>query len=671
MELSARKWLAALVLAALGLGLWATLTLSMDGVAQAGQPVSAGVPGGALTSTPSSTSTDTSTPTTTRTATNTRTPTNTRTVTPTPTCGGSGPWTLASSLPLAARNFGMDNDGTYAYTVGGSASSVALNRLSRYDPVANAWVTMTPMPDPAIGPSLVYAPNTNKLYVFGGYCCGNAFVNTQIYDLASGTWGEGTFLPSPRWMMASGYYNGKIYLATGSSGGTFGEIQTQLWSYDTTNDTWDTSLAPIPQGRLGSGFGIVNGHLYVLGGADTIGNPTNTVFDYDIAANTWTTQATLPTAIYAPASAVSNGRIWLAGGGVPFSGLGALRSPFDAPDVVNITQIYDTVTNVWSSGPRLNSARNLTAGTRVGNIIIITGGLGNVGGADIATTEVSLQSTGGCATTTPGPSSTPTLSRTPTITRTITATATGTSTALPSTATSTATQTAISVPTGTETPIHTETPQATNTRVQTPCVPCLTPSTTPTATPCGATFTDVQPADYFYQAVTYLACRSIISGYSDGTFRPYNNTTRGQLTKIVVLAMGWPIDCSGIGHFSDVPPADPFYCYIETAYAQGIISGYADGTFRPFSNVTRGQFAKIIVLAQNWPLICPQTGHFTDVPPENPFYCYIETAFSRNIISGYADGTFRPYNNATRGQISTIIYRVLTGGAFPTFTPLP
>src|SRR5262245_40554058 len=214
MEHSARKWLAAGVLAAVfGLSLWAILALPVGGVALAGQPVAMGVPGGALTPTPSTTSTDTPTPTTTRTATNTRTPTNTRTVTPTPTCGSNGPWTVVNPLPLAARNFGMDNDGTYAYTVGGSSSSVALNRLSRYDPVANAWVTMTPMPDPAIGPSLVYAPNTNKLYVFGGYCCGNAFVNTQIYNLASGTWSPGTFLPSPRWMMASGYYNGKIYLA--------------------------------------------------------------------------------------------------------------------------------------------------------------------------------------------------------------------------------------------------------------------------------------------------------------------------------------------------------------------------------------------------------------------------------------------------------------------------
>ena len=54
-------------------------------------------------------------------------------------------------------------------------------------------------------------------------------------------------------------------------------------------------------------------------------------------------------------------------------------------------------------------------------------------------------------------------------------------------------------------------------------------------------FTDVAPTDYFYEAVRYLYCAGVISGYSDGTFRPYNPTTRGQLTKIVVLGFGLPL----------------------------------------------------------------------------------------------------------------------------------
>src|SRR5204863_7406402 len=67
-----------------------------------------------------------------------------------------------------------------------------------------------------------------------------------------------------------------------------------------------------------------------------------------------------------------------------------------------------------------------------------------------------------------------------------------------------------------------------------PTDPCMTP--TATVTPCPINFTDVYPTDYFYEPVRYLYCEGVISGYADNTFRPYNNTTSGQLTKLVRLA---------------------------------------------------------------------------------------------------------------------------------------
>src|SRR5438093_1486934 len=122
---------------------------------------------------------------------------------------------------------------------------------------------------------------------------------------------------------------------------------------------------------------------------------------------------------------------------------------------------------------------------------------------------------------------------------------------------------------------------------------CLTPTATSTVTPCMMSFSDVQPADYFYEAVRYLYCHGIISGYGDGTFRPYNLTTRAQFIKIVVLARGWNLYTPAAPTFRDVPADSPFYQYIETAYNHAIISGYNCGSgcleFRPGNNVTRGQ----------------------------------------------------------------------------------
>jgi len=56
-----------------------------------------------------------------------------------------------------------------------------------------------------------------------------------------------------------------------------------------------------------------------------------------------------------------------------------------------------------------------------------------------------------------------------------------------------------------------------------------------------------------------------------------------------------------------------------------------------------------------WTLINPPNAHFSDVPYGSTFYQYIETAVCHQIIGGYNDGTFRPGEPATRGQISKIV----------------
>ena len=189
------------------------------------------------------------------------------------------------------------------------------------------------------------------------------------------------------------------------------------------------------------------------------------------------------------------------------------------------------------------------------------------------------------------------------------------------------------------------------------------PLPTPTIGP-GCVFSDVCPSDYFFTAVQYLINLGAISGYSDNTFRPYNNTTRGQLCKIVVLAEGWTLINPPTPTFSDVPITHAFYTYVETAFNQGILSGYADGTFRPGNDVSRGQICKIVVLAEEWELYVPPIPTFIDVPSTDPFYAYVETAYHHDVISGYSCGMacleFRPGNNATRGQICKIIYNALT-----------
>jgi hypothetical protein len=212
----------------------------------------------------------------------------------------------------------------------------------------------------------------------------------------------------------------------------------------------------------------------------------------------------------------------------------------------------------------------------------------------------------------------------------------------------------------------------------TPAAVTSTPTRTATATACAITFSDVHTTDYFYSGVVWLYCRGAISGYSDNTFRPFNNTTRGQMVKIVTLAYGIATYIPPTPTFNDVPATDPFYTYIETAAHSNIVSGYNCGGvgepcpgvyFRPVALVTRGQLSKIVVVAAGWALLDPVNATFVDVIRGSAFYTYIQTAYCHQVISGYDCGGpgepcpgkyFRPGNNATRGQIAKIVYNAVS-----------
>ena len=132
-------------------------------------------------------------------------------------------------------------------------------------------------------------------------------------------------------------------------------------------------------------------------------------------------------------------------------------------------------------------------------------------------------------------------------------------------------------------------------------------------------FEDVPPGHTFYDFVWRLADRGIINGYPCGGagepcvppdnlpyFRPANNITRGQISKIVAEAAGLT-QPPGAQQFEDVPPGHTFYDYIWRLTSLGIMQGYPCGGlgepcvlpdnlpyFRPGSNATRGQASKIV-----------------------------------------------------------------------------
>ena len=137
----------------------------------------------------------------------------------------------------------------------------------------------------------------------------------------------------------------------------------------------------------------------------------------------------------------------------------------------------------------------------------------------------------------------------------------------------------ITTTTPTPTITYTPGPSPTATMTSSPTQTTGTPTpvvSTPTATACTIQFTDVPVGHTFYDSVRCLACRGIVSGYSDGTFRPNNQVTRGQLAKMVSNAAGFTEDPNP-QICADVPPTQTFYEWINRLTRRGHMTGYQCG----------------------------------------------------------------------------------------------
>ena len=161
------------------------------------------------------------------------------------------------------------------------------------------------------------------------------------------------------------------------------------------------------------------------------------------------------------------------------------------------------------------------------------------------------------------------------------------------------------------------------------------------------------------------------SGYDDGSFLPNNNITRGELAAMIArLSYGDDLpDGMYQASFPDVDSDAWFNKYIGYLEDKDVLSGYEDGTFRPMDTITRGEISAVIARAQRYDLIS-YNGIFTDVTENDWATDYIETLADKNIVSGYEDGTFGPYSPLTRAEAVAIINRVLVESTpIVTFTP--
>ena len=176
----------------------------------------------------------------------------------------------------------------------------------------------------------------------------------------------------------------------------------------------------------------------------------------------------------------------------------------------------------------------------------------------------------------------------------------------------------------------------------------LTVPPIPTTGPCSVGFSDVPSGNAFYQQIMCLSCMGFAGGYQDGTFRPNSEITRGQLSKLVSNTAGFS-DAPTQQTFADVPEGSTFHMYVERMAQLGVIGGYPCGGpgepcgvgnkpyFRPYANATRGQISKVVANAAT--LTDTPTGQaFEDVPSSHPFYQWVQRLAQHGMMSGYLCG---------------------------------
>ncbi len=168
------------------------------------------------------------------------------------------------------------------------------------------------------------------------------------------------------------------------------------------------------------------------------------------------------------------------------------------------------------------------------------------------------------------------------------------------------------------------------------------------------------------EIVEDLASRLIIKGIDDNNYGPDKNITRAEFTALLVRAMG--LGGNSYSTFTDIGECDWFCEYIASAYEYGLISGYTDGSFKPFDSISREEAMAMIVNAiklsksntcLNNNEIEVELNRFNDTNDVSNWSRQIVAyCIKNNIVDGY-NGYIRPKNAITRAETAVIIKRML------------
>lgn len=175
------------------------------------------------------------------------------------------------------------------------------------------------------------------------------------------------------------------------------------------------------------------------------------------------------------------------------------------------------------------------------------------------------------------------------------------------------------------------------------------------------TFEDIK-SHWSKMYVESMVAKDVINGYEDGTFKPNNEVTRAEFSKMIVSALELDIE-KYTGAFTDVKEDAWYSDYVGTMAKNGLVKGYEDGTFKPNGKITRAEMTMIISNALDIQVTETEKtsllGKFKD---RANILAWVENAVAEvvkaGIIVGDEKGNFNPSKTATRAESATAIYRL-------------
>jgi hypothetical protein len=189
-------------------------------------------------------------------------------------------------------------------------------------------------------------------------------------------------------------------------------------------------------------------------------------------------------------------------------------------------------------------------------------------------------------------------------------------------------------------------------------------------------FKDVPLTAKFAKAIYALGDANISTGYADGSYQPTNPISRQAMASMLdarnasnpdSASDGGLTSCSSTdSSYSDLPYTSQFCAAIENTSADGLFTGYSDGTFQPAKNISRQAISAVLFREYSLDRLgstagdaaCTTPVPFNDVSKNNQFCGDIEWMKDNAISTGYTDGGYHPAANASRQAVAQFLYQL-------------